>query len=318
MKNLTNTIVLVSTSLTLTACFGGGSSGGSALPSAAQPAVPTNPLPSQGIMEAAGCTVTQLSNGIQFSCNGTTGIVYNGQDGAVGATGSTGATGSAGAVGAGCTSAAAANGVNITCGATITFVANGSNGTNGTGCSTASASGGVNVTCGGVTTFVANGTDGINGAGSSGMDVYDQNGIHKSEFTFLAGDLTMGVGVHAYLLSKTHGVTVPYQSTGLIWGYSTVRYEFANCTGKAYAQNNGTAANGIWRYDRSAASLPDLYFKTIVGSKRSFTTLSVLGPDGTCTTTAATGLTWIEIQPYTLPAEIPASMNLPLMLRPAL
>lgn len=286
MKNLTNTIVLASTLLTLTACTGGGGSGSSALPSAAQPAVPTNPLPSQGIMEAAGCTVTQLSNGVQFSCNGTTGIVYNGQDGAVGATGATGATGAVGATGP--------QGIQGVAGATGATGATGAQGIQGVA-----------------------GANGADGLGSSGMDVYDQNGIHKSEFTFLAGDLTTGVGIHAYLLSKTHGVTVPYQSNGLIWGYSTVRYEFANCTGKAYAQNNGTAANGIWRYDRSAAALPDLYFKTIVGSKRSFTTLSVLGPDGTCTNTSATGLTWLEIQPYTLPAEIPASMNLPLILRPA-
>ena len=89
------TLTMIAISVLLSGCGGGG--GSSSAPSSAAPAPVAGDI--SAVMAAAGCTVTQLSNGVQFDCNGTTASLYNGNDGATGAAGANGTNGTNGSGG---------------------------------------------------------------------------------------------------------------------------------------------------------------------------------------------------------------------------
>lgn len=282
MSKILLTIVCLST-LSLTACLDGGgggtsTAGGTSTPS---PETPSNPLPSQNVMQAAGCTVTQLSNGVQFDCNGTTGVVYNGQNGAAGATGAQGPQGIQGTTGA-----AGSQGPQGPQGA------QGPQGIQGVA-----------------------GADGADGVGGAGMAVYNQMGQLLSEFTLVGGNINMTSGVTVVLYSKTNDILVPYTNNGVINGNSALYFEFAGCTGRVY-QSSVPVMNSVFRWIRSGGGFPDEFYKTKNGGKRNFTVRSAMNSAGTCSPAAST-LDWLEIEPYTLPSQIPTQLNMPLSFAPA-
>lgn len=287
MNTLIKTTVLVLTTTSLTACLSGGDSSSSESPKEAAPIAPSNPLPAQSVMEAAGCTVTQLSNGIQFNCNGTSAIVYNGQNGAEGAQGPQGPQGPQGLQGL--TGATGAQGPQ--------------------GLQGAQGLQGIQGVAG------ANGQDGANGSG--GWEVYDQNGVHLSEFSLVTASLNAGAaGTLTTLWSKTGQFLVSYlRSTRSIVGDSVIYYEFANCTGRSYTLTAYTQ-NTIVAHIRTGAGYANEYYKTVTGSKRTFAMGSGRNAAGTCTASNSTQ-DWIEITPFSLPAYIPETLNLPLSFAPA-
>lgn len=98
-------VILLVSSMSLTACLSGG--GGAA--SASNPS--TTPVNENQIMTAAGCSLAAVAGGVQFTCGTDVGTVIDGATGPAGATGATGAVGATGATGAaGATGATGATG----------------------------------------------------------------------------------------------------------------------------------------------------------------------------------------------------------------
>lgn len=242
----------------------------------------SNPAGLEAVMQAAGCTLTQLSNGVQFECNGTTATLLNGTDGAQGPAGASvvgpqGPQGPQGPAGASITGPQGPQGPAGTAG--------------------------------------VNGTNGADGA-SSAWAVYDGNDNLLADLKFISTFQVNTVGLYTVTRSTSADAIIVYEPTGGLVLTNVQNFDGPDCTGNEwgpYVSSGGVQfSNQIFLFDRQGNRGTAVAKKSYGAATTNLTRLSYINPvTGVCMNSVAT-TSGIRMVTVTLPAQVPTSVAFPL------
>ena len=245
----------------------------------------TSPSNLEAVMQAAGCTLTQLSNGIQFDCNGTTATLVNGTDGVNGTNGVDGAPGAVGPQGP-----------------------QGVQGVAGVGLAGPQGPQGPQGPAG------SNGTNGADG--NTSWSVYDANENLIPDLKFISTFQINTVGLYTVTRSTAADAIVVYEPTGGLVLTNVQNWDGPDCTGNEWAPYSSGGgiqfSNQIFLYDRLNNRATATVKKTFGAANTNLTRNSYTNPvTGGCVN--STNLTsGIRMMTVTLPAQVPTSVAFPL------